>query len=153
MLCDKIDREIVIYIKSDKNLKERNCMLVAGNIAKKFAELFLELAKKTAELAHQYIGNHQDIHGYYKYPIKTNTFSRSNPEFDELFEKVPFLTYDIPKYHMSDFPQDRILYSAIFDGYAKDLLDCTILKEFKLYWIIYVLSQNLKNLFLKKMKI
>ncbi len=150
MLCDKIDREIVIYIKRDKKLKERNCMLVAGNIAKRFAELFLELAKKTAELAHQYIGNHQDIHGYYKYPIKTNTFSRSNPELDELFEKVPFLTYDIPKYHMSDFPQDRILYSAIFDGYAKDLLDCTILNEFKLL-LDYICSEpELKKLISEK---
>lgn len=125
-------------------------MLIAENIAKKFAELFLELAKKTAELAHQYIGNHQDIHGYYKYPIKTNTFSRSNPEFDELFDKVPFLTYDIPKYHMSDFPQDRILYSAIFDGYAKDLVNCTILDEFNLLMDYICSEPELKKLISEK---
>jgi len=125
-------------------------MLVAENIAKKFAELFLELAKKTAEAAHQYIGEHKDIHGYYKYPIKSNTFSRSNPEFNELFEKVPFLTYDIPKYHMSDYPKDRILYSAIFDGYAKDLLDCTILNEFNLLMDYICSEPELKKLISEK---
>lgn len=125
-------------------------MLVAENIAKKFAELFLELAKKTAEVAHQYIGEHKDIHGYYKYPIKLNTFSRSNPELNELFEKVPFLMHDIPKYHMSDYPKDRILYSAIFDGYSKDLLDCTILNEFKILMDYICSEPELKKLISEK---
>ena len=114
-------------------------MLVDKEIAKKFVELFLDLAKKTAEMAHKYIEEHDNINGYYKYPIKTNTFLKSNPEFAELFEKVPFLAYDIPKYHMGDFPKDTILYSAIFNGYAKDCVDCTTLKEFT-FLVDYICS-------------
>lgn len=107
-------------------------MLVAKEIAQKFAELFLELAKRTAEVAHKYIEEHDNINGYYKYPVKMNIFSKKDPQYAELFEKVPFLAYDIPKYRMEDFPKDTILYSAIFNGYAKDCVDCTILNEFDL---------------------
>lgn len=107
-------------------------MLVAKEIAQKFAELFLELAKRTAEVAHKYIEGHDNINGYYKYPVKMNIFSKKDPQYAELFEKVPFLAYDIPKYRMEDFPKDTILYSAIFNGYAKDCVDCTILNEFDL---------------------
>lgn len=105
-------------------------MLVDDAIIKKFAELSLELSKQTAIKAHKYLEEHEHINGYYKYPIQHLTFSRDNPEFAELFEKIPFLTYDIPKYEMNDFPKESILYSAIFHGYAKDRLDCTVLDEF-----------------------
>lgn len=125
-------------------------MLVEKEIAKKFAELFLELAKRTAEVAHKYIEEHDNINGYYKYPKKTNTFSRSNPEFEELFEKVPFLSYNIPKYHMDDYPKDAILYSAIFEGYAKDCVDCTTLNEFNIL-VDYICSESeLKKLISEK---
>ena len=104
-------------------------MLVAKEIAQKFAELFLELAKRTAEVAHKYIEEHDNINGYYKYPVKMNILSKKDHQYAELFEKIPFLAYDIPKYRMEDFPKDTILYSAIFNGYAKDCVDCTILND------------------------
>lgn len=84
-------------------------MLVDVITAKKFIKLFVEFSKQTAIRAHKYLEEHDNINGYYKYPIKYCTFSRDNPEFSELFEKVPFLTYDIPKYKMGDFPKDSIL--------------------------------------------
>ena len=105
-------------------------LLVDAAIVKKFAKLSLELSKQTAIKAHKYLEEHEHIKGYYKYPIQDSIFSRDNPEFAELFEKIPYLTYDIPKYKMNDFPKESILYSAIFRGYANDCLDCTTLDEF-----------------------
>ena len=105
-------------------------LLVDAAIVKKFAKLSLELSKQTAIKAHKYLEEHEHINGYYKYPIQDSIFSRDSPEFAELFEKIPYLTYDIPKYKMNDFPKESILYSAIFRGYANDCLDCTTLDEF-----------------------
>ena len=105
-------------------------MLIDNEIIKDFAILFLELAKQTAINAHKYLLEHEQLNGYYKYPVLTHTFSRDNPEYAHLFEKIPFLHYSIPKYEMKDFPRDQLLYSAIFNGYANDCLDCTSFDEF-----------------------
>lgn len=115
-------------------------LLIDKEIAKKFATLFLNFSKQTAIEAHKYLEEHNNLTGYYKYPVKEHTFSRDEPKYAELFEKIPFLTYDIPKYEMKDFPKSSTLYSAIFHGYSKDCLDCTILNEFNLL-IDYICSK------------
>lgn len=116
-------------------------------IAKKFALLFLELSKQTAKEAHKYLEEHEHINGYYKYPVREHMFPKDNPEFAELYEKIPFLKYEISKYEIKDFPKDSILYSAIFHGYAKDCVDCTLLREYK-ELVDYVWSvPELKKLF------
>lgn len=105
-------------------------LLVDEAIVENFAELFLELSMQTAIKAHKYLEEHDNIRGYYKYPIQTHTFPRNDPDFAKLFEQIPFLIYNISKYEMNDFPKESILYSAIFHGYADDRLDCTVLNEF-----------------------
>lgn len=125
-------------------------MLIDNHVAKQFAELFLELAKETAKLAHKYIGQHENIDGYYKYPKKSITFSRDEPAYEKLYEKVPFLTYDIPKYEMADFPADAILYSAIFNGYANDCIDCSILEEFDILVNFVCKQSHLKEIISEK---
>lgn len=115
-------------------------MLVSREIVKEFSNLFLELAKSTAKIAHKYIGEHDRINGYYKYPVKMEIFPRTNPQYSHLFEEIPFLIYDIPKYRMDDYPKDKILYSAIFNGYNDDCVDCTTLNEFDIL-INYISSE------------
>ena len=105
-------------------------MLVDKTIVEKFTELSLDLSKQTAIKAHKYLEKHKHINGYYKYPIQHFIFSKDNPKLAELFESIPFLIYNIPKYKMCDFPKESILYSAIFHGYANDCLDCTTLDAF-----------------------
>lgn len=125
-------------------------MLVSKEIVNEFANLFLELAKSTAKLAHRYIGEHDRINGYYKYPVRMKIFPRTDPRYSHLFDEIPFLVYDIPKYCMDDYPKDKILYSAIFNGYNDDCVDCTTLNEFDIL-INYISSEpELKKIICKE---
>lgn len=105
-------------------------MLVNEEIAQKFAKLALAASKQLAIESHKYIGIHTKIYGYTKYPVKQELFDRSNPEYAKMFEIVPFLAYDIPRYFDRDHPKDFIDYSGIFYNFTDDRLDCEELDTF-----------------------
>ena len=118
-------------------------------ISRKFFILLQSLSKQLAIQAHDYLATHERIRGYCKYPIQERLFPKDNPQFEELYEIIPALRYGIPEYRLKDFPDDRIQYGAIFNGYATDRLDCSKLKEFD-DLIEYVNSESeLKKLFAK----
>lgn len=125
-------------------------MLVNEDVIEKVLPLFLDLAMQTALNAHKYIEEHNNINGYNKYPVSAQIFSREETQYADLFESVPMLFYDIPKYRMGDFPKDSIQYSEIFNVYSKDFLDCTLLTEFNCL-IEYISSEPpLKKLLSEK---
>ena len=116
-------------------------MLIDETIVKEFAKLLLEISKETAIKAHNYILNHSKIYGYGKYPEKKEIFPKDKPEYLDLYEKIPYLIYDIPRYYERDYPEGMINYGGIFYNYTGDFLDCTSLEQFKVL-IEYVNSQS-----------
>ena len=116
-------------------------MLIDETIVKEFAKLLLEISKETAIRAHNYILNHSKIYGYGKYPEKKEIFPKDKPEYLDLYEKIPYLIYDIPRYYERDYPEGMINYGGIFYNYTGDFLDCTSLEQFKVL-IEYVNSQS-----------
>ena len=122
-------------------------MLVNDKIAKKFALLTLDLSVKTAMEAHNYLKTHKKINGYYKYPIRQVVFPKGDPKYTELIDKIPFLSFDIPKYEMKDFPKDLVQYSAIFRGYEKDCIDCSVIGGFDELFDFINSNEELKKMF------
>ena len=105
-------------------------MLVPQDQAENLLELTLTLSQKVAIKAHEYIGNHDKISGYCKYPILCNHFPKDNPEFYDLNKEVSFLAYSIPKYDLKDFPEDAVQYGAIFNGYSRDKINVSDIDGF-----------------------
>ena len=97
-------------------------MLVKKETAEELLKLTLNHAKNVALAAHGYLSSHDRIRGYCKYPILTTFLPKDNPEYKQYYEKIPFLMHDIPFFELKDFPEDRIQYGAIFDGYSSDKL-------------------------------
>ena len=52
-----------------------------------------------------------------------NYFPKDNPKYDDLNKSIPFLIYNIPKYELKDFPEEKILYGAIFNGFNNDRIN------------------------------
>lgn len=84
-------------------------MLIDDTTAKEFFKIFLALSKETAIQAHNYLKTHNSIRGYCQYPVR-HTFLKDDPLYTELFQKVSYFIFDIPKYHLTDFPKDSIQY-------------------------------------------
>lgn len=122
-------------------------MLVPQEQAERLVDLVLTLVKKVAIKAHEYIGNHDRIRGYRKYPVLSNTFSKDDPEFDEINKSVPFLIYDIPRYELKDYPEDSIQYGAIFNGYGNDRINVADIDGFNVLCQFVVGSDELTRAF------
>ena len=122
-------------------------MLVPQDQAENLLELTLTLSQKVAIKAHEYIGNHDKISGYCKYPILCNHFPKDNPEFDDLNKEVPFLAYSIPKYDLKDFPEDAVQYGAIFNGYSRDKINVSDIDGFSDLYQFISNSNELKKAF------
>lgn len=125
-------------------------LLINEEIAKEFASLFLSVSVETAKQAHEYLGTHENLTGYLKYPVKHEIFPKDNPKFAEYFEKIPFLSYNIPKYYLADYPKDSVQYSAIFSGYSNKHLDCRDIKEFGKLLQFVSNHDNLKKLLIQE---
>ena len=106
-------------------------MFVKKEEAVKLLDLLLKCSYAIAIKAHEYLGNHNKIRGYFKYPIPDNIFPKDNPEYDKYRKEIPYLIYDITKYELKDFPDNRIHYGAIFDGYNDDRIKIEDIIEFK----------------------
>lgn len=125
-------------------------LLIDETITQKFFELFLDLSEQTAIMAHDYLGTHDNLSGYYLYPELVETFPRDHPDCTHLFQEIPFLIYEIPKYRITQFPKDKTQYDAIFNNFSKECLDCTSLDEFHIL-LKYIESElDLKNLITSK---
>ena len=122
-------------------------MIVPQDQAEKLLELTLAFAQKVAVKAHEYIGNHDKISGYCKYPILNNPFPKDNPEFDDLNKDIPFLLYSIPRYELKDFPEDEIQYGAIFNGYGHDKINVIDVDGFSALYQFICGSDELKKAF------
>lgn len=122
-------------------------MLVPQEEGERLVDLVLTLAKKVAIKAHEYIGDHDRIRGYQKYPVLSNTFSKDNPEFDEVNKSVPFLIYDIPRYELKDYPEESIQYGAIFNGYGNDKINVADIDGFNELYQFIVGSGELTKAF------
>lgn len=114
-------------------------MLIDETVVKGFFEVLLEISKETAIKAHDYILSHRKVYGYGKYPKKKEMFPKDNPEYMDLYEKIPYLIYDIPRYYERDYPEGMINYDGIFYNFTGDFLNCTILEQFNVL-IEYVSS-------------
>ena len=106
-------------------------MIIPKAQAEELLDLTIEVVKEVAIEAHKYIGSHERIRGYCKYPILDHMFPKDQPEFKEMYEKIPFLIYDIPQYDLKDFPEDSIQYGAIFNGYNSDRINILEFERFK----------------------
>ena len=101
-------------------------MLINQAVAKKFYDLILDVVMQTAMVSHKYIESHNNIYGFTQYPIRHIMFPKNDPEYAELFQKIPFLIYDIPKFYTSKYPKENIDYSGIFYNlYSGDTVNCT----------------------------
>ena len=121
-------------------------MLVDKSIANKFANLVLDASMQTAIEAHNYIKMHDKIYGFGKYPERKILFPRENPDFSEFYEKIPFLIYDIPRYHENTYSDGMLNYNGIFFNYTGDYVDCTSLDQFVSLFEYVNSEQGLKKL-------
>ncbi|QHI73478.1 hypothetical protein [Aminipila terrae] len=105
-------------------------MSVTKEMAQTLFDLFLVFSKKVAIESHKYIGSHNRITGYDKYPVINMIFPKDNPEYLKYYQEIPFLTHDIPRYELREFPKERIQYGAIFNGYSDDKLNIKVIDGF-----------------------
>lgn len=117
-------------------------MIIPQLQAEELLKLTTQTAIEVAIEAHKYIGTHNRIRGYCKYPVLSHFFSKDQPEFEEMYKKIPYLIYDIPQYDLKDFPEDRIQYGAIFDGYNSDIIK---IREFDVFQKLYQYITNNKE--------
>ena len=87
----------------------------------------MDIGVEVAKDAHRFIGAHELKSNFFvssEYPELSNQIFYDKKYFDEdKLEQVPYLKYRIPKYEMRRFPEDRIYYSAIFEGYRSEKID------------------------------
>lgn len=124
-------------------------MIIPKAQAEELLDLTIEVVKEVAIEAHKYIGSHERIRGYCKYPILDHMFPKDQPEFKEMYEKIPFLIYDIPQYDLKDFPEDRIQYGAIFNGYNSDRINILEFERFKKLYQYIIDTEELRTAFFK----
>lgn len=124
-------------------------MPIDTEVAKTLFSLSLNLAKETAIQAHNYLGSHNRIVGYCKYPTRHVIFPKDNPEYSRFYEELPYLIYDIPRYELKDFPEDRIQYGAIFNGYSNDRINITLLDGYSQLFDYIDQNLELKKLMLE----
>lgn len=105
-------------------------MLIEQQTARKLAELFLRVSEQTAIAAHRYIQTHKRIYGLGKYAEEQVLFPKDDPRFAEMYDVIPFLKHDIPRYHEVDFPEGSINYSGVFWNFFEDSVDCTTTDAF-----------------------
>ncbi len=124
-------------------------MLVPENQVKQLLSLTTQTVREIAIEAHKYIGTHEKIRGYCKYPVLHHFFPKDQPEFKEMYERIPLLIYDIPQYELKDFPEDRIQYGAIFDGYNSDTIKILDFEKFKELYQYIIDNNELRKAFFK----
>lgn len=106
-------------------------MIIDQDAAKTWYVLTMVLAEKVANLSYEYLKTHKNIFSFERYPVLKETFPRDDPEFTDLYNTVPYLIYNIPKYHLGDFPKDKIQYGGVFlKFFDEDCVDCTQLIDF-----------------------
>lgn len=81
----------------------------------KVYEAVFEFCKVVAIEAHKFLKGTPKIHSYCSYPCEHIIFPREDPQYDDLYQTVPYLKYGIPKFILEDFPNDQIQYGAIFN--------------------------------------
>ena len=98
-------------------------MIIKQETAEMIVNMFLSVSKDIALQAHGYLGSHSKPIGYCKYPILQPKIDCGDPETQKSIDEIPYIKFNVPRYELRDFPKDRVLYSAIFDGYGNDTID------------------------------
>ena len=122
-------------------------------MAETLFNLSLNLAKKTAIQAHKYLESHSRIVGYLKYPVRKIIFPKDNPKYSRFHQEIPYLLYDIPRYELKGFPEDRIQYGAIFNGYGSDRINIASVDGYSELLDYINQSSDLKKLMLEEDKL
>lgn len=121
-------------------------MLLADEIIEELLKLTTNLTKEVAISAHKYIGNNNSIRGFDKYPIKDDFFNKTE-ELAKLYETVPMLIYNIPRYELKDFPVDKIQYGAIFYSFFDGRIDVSKINGFDDLYNYIITTKDLRNAF------
>lgn len=117
-------------------------MLIDQELAEMIINSFSELSKDIAIKAHKYLGAHNSITGYCRYPVLQPQIECDDPETQKIIDEIPYIKHKIPRYELKDFPKERIHYHAIFDGYSNDKINIIDEKKFK---DLYEKSLAMKN--------
>lgn len=98
-------------------------MLIKNELAKELTEKVLNVCMIISKDAHEFIGNHDILKqkSYYKYPVSSiEHFKKSDAFNDDIKEKVHFFKFEIPKYYLTDIPEEMENYDSIFNGYQDE---------------------------------
>ena len=121
--------------------------MIDKELAETLVNCVSSFSEKVAVKAHEYIGTHQLITGYCQYPVISQLLTSDVPEVKELREKVPYLIHNIPRYNLVDFPESKIQYSAIFNGYRTDRLNVSDIEGFDELFALIFETPELKRCF------
>ena len=127
-------------------------MIIQQEVAEMIVKSFATLSKNIAIQAHGYLASHSKPIGYCKYPILQPKIECSDPETQKSIDEIPYNKFNIPRYELRDFPKDRVLYSAIFDGYGNDTIDILENSEFQALVKTIVENDELKRCFFEDEK-
>ena len=111
---------------------------------------FIELANEIIPQAREYLSIHPNPRKYCQYPILKPKIICDDPEMQKLFDDIPYIKYDVPRYELKDYPDDKVLYSAIFDGYNKEAIDIEQNPKFKSLYKKITEDKELKKAFFDK---
>lgn len=127
-------------------------MIIKQETAEMIVKSFSSLSKNIAIEAHAYLASQPKPIGYCKYPILQPKIECSDPETQKSIDEIPYIKYNISRYELRDFPKDRVLYSAIFDGYGKNTIDILEKSEFKMLVKTILENDELKRCFFEDVK-
>ena len=127
-------------------------MIIKQETAEMIVNMFLSVSKDIALQAHGYLGSHSKPIGYCKYPILQPKIDCGDSETQKSIDEIPYIKFNVPRYELRDFPKDRVLYSAIFDGYGNDTIDILGNSEFQALVKTIVENDELKRCFFEDVK-
>lgn len=122
-------------------------MLIDQELAELIINSFSELSKDIAIKAHKYLGTHNSITGYCRYPVLQPQIECDDPETQKIIDEIPYIKHKIPRYELKDFPKERIHYHAIFDGYSNDKINIIDEEKFKDLYEKIISNEKLKLCF------
>ena len=127
-------------------------MIIKQETAEMIVKAFSSLSKSIAIEAHAYLASMPKPIGYCKYPMLQPKIECGDPETQKSIDEIPYIKYNISRYELRDFPKDRVLYSAIFDGYGKNTIDILENSEFKMLVKTILENDELKLCFFEDVK-
>lgn len=108
-------------------------MAITGEQGKVIFQKIKMICLKIAKKAHTVIGTIELKSNPFltdEYPaLFTDVFYNEKSLKKTDYEKVSFLKYHINRYEMSRFPENRLYYDAVFDGYKKEGIKLNNYKE------------------------